>query len=287
MQTSLIKRYPIIQKEFSVFDDYLNKFIESKVPFIKENIEIMVNAKAKRFRPILVLLTAKMTKSKRGDDYAKMAVVIELLHTATLLHDDVIDEADMRRGVPTINERYDSKIAILVGDYLLGKCMELLYEIKDFDLLINLSQIVMRMCESEVGNLIDDSVEFSKEKYYQLIDGKTSSLLEICTKSVGILEKMGKEETQMLCDLGKYIGYLYQLKDDILDMKSETEVLGKTAHNDNGKTKTLPQYLGIDVAELEIKYYKEKCQEIVAYYDGNSGTKEMLDLIDFVINREY
>ena len=231
----------LIDKDFVKVDELINKQVISEIDRIPDISNHIINLGGKRLRPILTLTTAKIC-NYRGSMHIKLAAAVELMHTATLLHDDVVDESDIRRGKSASHKIWDNKSSILVGDFLLGKAFQLMVETKSLECLKNLSNASARIAEGEVMQLIaSDNIKTTEDQYMKIIESKTAELFSTACVVGALISKSKKEEIDALISFGKNLGIAFQLKDDALDYYGEKNILGKNIGNDflEGKV-TLP-----------------------------------------------
>ena len=247
----------LIDKDFIKVDELINKQVISEIDRIPDISNHIINLGGKRLRPILTLTTAKIC-NYRGSMHIKLAAAVELMHTATLLHDDVVDESDIRRGKSASHKIWDNKSSILVGDFLLGKAFQLMVETKSLECLKNLSNASARIAEGEVMQLIaSDNIKTTEDQYMKIIESKTAELFSTACVVGALISKSKREEIDALISFGKNLGIAFQLKDDALDYYGEKNILGKNIGDDflEGKV-TLPI--------------------ILAYRRGNNSEREFL-----------
>lgn len=231
----------LIDKDFIKVDELINKQVISEIDRIPDISNHIINLGGKRLRPILTLTTAKIC-NYRGSMHIKLAAAVELMHTATLLHDDVVDESDIRRGKSASHKIWDNKSSILVGDFLLGKAFQLMVETKSLECLKNLSNASARIAEGEVMQLIaSDNIKTTEDQYMKIIESKTAELFSTACVVGALISKSKREEIDALISFGKNLGIAFQLKDDALDYYGEKNILGKNIGDDflEGKV-TLP-----------------------------------------------
>src|SRR3990172_8165248 len=252
---------------------------------LKNNVSLISNigmhiAKSggKRLRPALVLLSAKLC-GYNGNKSIDIACAVEFIHTATLLHDDVVDEADIRRGIPSVNSKWGSDASILVGDYLFSKAFSLLVRSSDLRIMESLSGASIKMAEGEVLQLSKrHDINISKECYIDIITRKTAELISSCCEVGAIIAKAKTEEEEALASYGRNIGIAFQLVDDTLDFIAKREKLGKPLGNDlkEGKV-TMPL---LKVVESESEENIEKIKKILSHSGLNgNGVVFILDLV--------
>ena len=222
------------------FESYFNNTMKSDIPLLKIILNYILRRKGKQMRPLVVFLTAKLNGGITEKTYVA-ATFIELLHTATLVHDDVVDNADERRGSLSINALWNSKIAVLVGDYMLSRGLLLSVEKGAFDLLEIVSEAVKAMSEGELLQL-QKSWKFtlSEEDYFKIISMKTAALLAACTASGAKSATDDEEKIVAMREFGENVGIAFQIKDDLLDYEGNG-LTGKPSGNDIKERKiTLP-----------------------------------------------
>lgn len=233
-----------IEKELRTFRDYFKKAMLSDVPLVNLIAKYLVRTKGKQVRPMLVLLAASAAGEVRDASY-RAALLVELLHTATLVHDDVIDEADTRRGLPSIRNLWRNKAGVLMGDYLLAKGLLLTVETKEYHLLEITSNAVRRMSEGELYQLQKSrQLNIDEAAYFKIIADKTASLFATCTElgaASVIPDGSNAEVRSALRKYGEYVGIAFQIRDDIFDYVSSASLIGKPVGNDlKDKKLTLP-----------------------------------------------
>ncbi|MBP7783073.1 All-trans-nonaprenyl-diphosphate synthase [Acinetobacter faecalis] len=230
-----------VASDFAAMDTFINEGITSKVALVMAVSKHVVEAGGKRMRPIMCLLAAKACGEENLEKHTKLAAIIEMLHTATLVHDDVVDESGLRRGRPTANATWNNQTAVLVGDFLISRSFDLLVDLDNMTLLKDFSTGTCEIAEGEVLQLQSQhQPDTTEETYLSIIHGKTSRLFELATEGSAILS--GKDQFRE--PLRKYAGHFgnaFQIIDDILDYTSDAETLGKNIGDDlmEGKP-TLP-----------------------------------------------
>lgn len=240
-QQLLTKVSPDLKK----IDEIILEFSVGKSPLIKEIANHLVSSGGKRIRPIILILAAKMCGSKENSGYNNLGAAVELIHTATLLHDDVVDNSLIRRGKKTSNAIWDNKASILVGDYLFSIAFQLMVKSDDMGILDLLSKASSTMADGEVMQLENSSdLAITENKYLEIIFGKTAVLFSAAAEVGALFNKRSELEIKALRDFGKNLGIVFQIVDDMLDYSSKENVLGKDLGNDffEGKV-TLPVIL--------------------------------------------
>ncbi len=232
-------------------DQIILEFAVGKSPLIQEIANHLISSGGKRIRPLILILAAKMCGSK-NDNYNNLGAAVELIHTATLLHDDVVDNSLIRRGKKTSNAIWDNKASILVGDYLFSIAFQLMVRSNDLHILDLLAKASSTMADGEVMQLESSSdLAISQEKYFEIIFGKTAVLFSAAAEVGALLNKREEAEVKALRDFGKNLGIIFQIVDDMLDYSSKENVLGKDLGNDffEGKV-TLPIILTYQSADV-------------------------------------
>jgi octaprenyl-diphosphate synthase len=233
--------YALIEQDFADVDTLIREQLSSRVPLVEKIADYIVSSGGKRLRPLLVIMTAKALE-KPSAQANKLATVIEFLHTATLLHDDVVDTSDMRRGNPTANEKWGNAPSVLVGDFLYSRSFQMMVELKNLQVMAILSNSTCVIAEGEVLQLVNcKNPDTSEEQYMDVIKGKTAMLFEASTHSAAILCEANAEQEKALKDYGHHLGMAFQLVDDVLDYEGDAETMGKNVGDDLAEGKaTLP-----------------------------------------------
>jgi octaprenyl-diphosphate synthase len=206
-----------VDKEMALFEAYFSNTMRSDIPLLNIILNYILRRKGKQMRPLLVFLTAKLNGVIAESTFVA-ATFIELLHTASLVHDDVVDDAHERRGALSINALWNSKIAVLVGDYLLSKGMLISVEKNRFDMLEIVSEAVKSMSEGELLQIQKArKLNIKEEDYFKIIISKTAALLSACTACGARSVTEDPETIQLMKDFGENIGIAFQIRDDLLD----------------------------------------------------------------------
>lgn len=236
-QSQIIKDF--LREELLLFDEYLREAVRSNNPRVSEMIDYICNTEGKRLRPTLVLLTAKACGRIIPETYHG-AVTVELLHTATLIHDDVIDKSDMRRGRPSVNAVYDNTKAVLIGDYLLSTALMESVKTNDLEIVGIMSELGQNLSEGELNQYsLASEVIVDEEAYFEVINKKTASLMRASIVIGAITGGAEKETIDRFGKLGKLLGICFQIRDDIFDYFQDD--VGKPTGNDIREGKiTLP-----------------------------------------------
>ncbi|MGC6284492.1 MAG: polyprenyl synthetase family protein [Polaribacter sp.] len=275
-------KQPIL-KEMELFEEKFKESMVSQAPLLNRITYYIVRRKGKQMRPMFVFLVAKMVSDGNFDERTyRGASIVELIHTATLVHDDVVDDSNRRRGFFSINALWKNKIAVLVGDYLLSKGLLLSIDNDDFDLLKLISIAVREMSEGELLQIEKArKLDITEEVYFEIIRKKTATLIAACC-GIGAASVGSDEETiQKMRQFGEYIGIAFQIKDDLFDYTDDK--IGKPTGIDvKEKKMTLPLIYTLNhcskkeknwIINSVKKYNKDKkrVKEIIAFVKANGG----------------
>jgi octaprenyl-diphosphate synthase len=266
-----------VETEMSRFESYFTNIMRSDIPFMNIILNYIIRRKGKQMRPLLVFLTANLNGIITEATFIA-ATCIELLHTASLVHDDVVDDARERRGALSINALWNSKIAVLLGDYLLSKGMNICIEKSRYDMLEIVSEAVKSMTEGELLQLQKArKLNIREEDYYKIIISKTAALLSACTACGARSATDNPETIQIMKDFGENIGMAFQIRDDLLDYETEG-ISGKSTGNDIKERKiTLPLIHALENSTNSKKRY------ILGIVKNRKKTKsEINEVINFV-----
>ena len=222
-------------------DQVIHQRLSSDVALVDQLSHYIVNSGGKRLRPLLVLLSAK-TFNYQGDMHHLLAAIIEFIHTATLLHDDVVDESDLRRGNETANALFGNAASVLVGDFLYSRAFEMMVDVNDMRVMQILATTTNVIAEGEVMQLMNvHDANTTEAKYLEVIHCKTAKLFEAATQLGAILCDRSEKEIQAMAAYGRYLGTAFQLIDDVMDYTSSSEDMGKNVGDDLAEGKpTLP-----------------------------------------------
>lgn len=267
-----------VEFDLDKFEPFFRNSMSSKVPLLDVITNYIYRRKGKQLRPLIVFLSAGLNGKINQSTYVA-AGMIELLHTATLIHDDVVDEAYERRGFFSINALWRSKIAVLVGDYLLSKGLLLAIEKNEIELLRIMSQAVKDMSEGELLQIERSrKMDIDEETYYEIIQKKTASLLASCSANGASSVGATPEMVQRMKDFGLYIGMAFQMKDDLFDYQPKG-IIGKPTGNDIKEKKlTLPLIHALS------KVDKKEQKEILKFVrNSKKSTKAVEKVVAFVI----
>ena len=315
-----------IKKEMELFEAKFLKSMNSNVPLLNRITHYVVNRKGKQMRPMFVFLTAKMiTNGVINEKVYRAASVIELIHTATLVHDDVVDSSYMRRGFFSLNALWKNKIAVLVGDFLLSKGMLLCIDNDDFDLLKLISKSVKDMSQGELLQIEKARrLDIDEETYFEIVRKKTASLISSCCALGASASGVSKDKIDQFSNFGEKIGIAFQLKDDLFDYgekkigkptgidirekkltlpliytlnnssKSKKRWLINCIKNHNNDKKVVKEVIsyvkesgGIEYTVLKLKSFQKAAIDTLNDYPDNQYKQSLIELVNYVIEREY
>jgi octaprenyl-diphosphate synthase len=313
-----------VQKEMAEFEAYFGRTMKSEIPLLKIILNYIFRRKGKQMRPLLVFLSARLN-GEIGEPTFVAASFIELLHTASIVHDDVVDDASERRGALSVNALWNSKIAVLVGDYMLSRGLLISIEKSRFDMLEIVSEAVKSMSEGELLQLQKArKLNIKEEDYFRIIKSKTAALISACT-ACGAKSVTGDPDViQLMKDLGENIGIAFQIRDDLLDYLGNG-LTGKAHGNDIKERKiTLPlihaleqsgdstrkhilgivrkkkktrqeitevirfvhENGGMEYAELKMNQYRDKALAILDSYPDSEAKNSLKEFIYYTTARD-
>jgi len=231
----------LAQDDMTTVNGLIYEQLNSDVSLINQLGIYIVNAGGKRMRPMLTVLTAQAL-NYTGNEHCNIAAIIEFIHTATLLHDDVVDESNMRRGRETANALFGNSASVLVGDFLYTRSFQMMTKIGDMKVMDILSDATNIVAEGEVLQLMHcNDPQTTEEQYLQVIYCKTAKLFEAATRLAAVISNQNDKIEQALADYGKYLGTAFQLVDDIMDYTADAKEMGKNVGDDLSEGKpTLP-----------------------------------------------
>ncbi len=314
----------IIDKELKIFDEKFRLAVKSNTPLLDRIMRYVVKRKGKQLRPMFVLLSARLFGEITESSY-RAASLIELLHTATLVHDDVVDDAQERRGYFSVYALWKSKVSVLVGDYLLAKGFLLALDHNDYTILHILSDAVRLMSEGELLQMEKArSLNISEDIYFEVIKNKTASLLASACSAGAYSTTQNKEITEQMRLFGEKTGIAFQIKDDLFDYSSES--VGKPTGNDikekkmtlpliytlnntdtatkrkiinivknNSKDKAKVKWVidqviaagGIDYATQKMNEYKMEALQILRQFEDGECRNSLESLVSYITDRKY
>ncbi len=266
-----------IKSELEEFEQLFKQSMKSSVGLVDLIAKYIIRQKGKKIRPLLVLLSAKVSGNVTSRSY-RGAVLVELLHTATLIHDDVVDNADKRRSFWSINTIFKNKAAVLMGDYLLSRGLMIAVDGGDYDFLGVITNAVKRMSEGELLQIQKTrKLDIDEETYFKVISDKTASLLETCCQIGSMSASENTDYHQAMKSFGESIGMAFQIRDDILDYEGSQKVIGKPVGGDIKEKKiTLPLIYSLK------KVKKNEADKIRSLIKNNNGKENTSQIIEFV-----
>ena len=249
-KASLEEIRSIVSEEWSLLDQEIEKQLSSDIELINNISQYIVNSGGKRIRPLIVLLSARACGASDQDRIVKAAAMIEFIHTATLLHDDVVDNSDSRRGIKTAHQSFGNESTILVGDFLYSRAFQIMVQINHMGIMEVMSDATNTIAEGEVLQLINSgNPKINKEQYLEVIYRKTGKLFEAAMVVGGLLSNQSQTVLTTLQLFGKELGMAYQIVDDVLDYSSSFEIMGKDVGDDLAEGKvTLPMIYTLERA---------------------------------------
>ena len=313
-----------IKNEMDSFEKKFRESVSSDVPIVDKIMHYIIKRKGKQIRPIFVFLSSKLFGKISKSSYTA-ASLIELLHTATLIHDDVVDESNLRRGVFSINAVWKNKIAVLVGDFLLSKGLLLSVKNKEYKMLEIMSSAVEQMSEGELLQMEKSrKLNISEDDYYKIIRKKTAALISACCESGAVASKQRDTVCEKMRLFGEYAGMAFQIKDDLFDYESNINIgkpkgidikdkkltlpiiysLNNVSYNQKRNIiNTIKRYYdneekiielynivkscgGIDYSKKIMKKYHDKAIGILNEFEDNEAKKSLILLLKFIINRK-
>lgn len=266
-----------IQEELKSFAKHFKKEMRSRVGLVDTVARYIARQKGKKIRPILVFLAAKLTGTVNERTY-RAATLVEILHTATLVHDDVVDQSDTRRGLPSINRIWKNKVAVLMGDYFLARGLLIALEQDEFYFLKIISDAVKRMSEGELLQIQKSKTyDITEETYFRIISGKTASLIGTCCEVGAASVTDDKRQWQRLRDFGENLGMAFQIRDDMLDYIGRSIITGKPTGIDMKEKKfTLPLIYSLKQSD------RKSTRQIIRIIKNGASRKEIDYVIEFV-----
>ena len=249
----------LMKSELDLMNKILVDRLDSNVDLISQMSQYIINSGGKRIRPLLLLICAKATEYD-GDYHYSMAVVIELIHTATLLHDDVVDQSATRRGQETANELWGNAPSVLVGDFLYSRAFEIMVEPNSMEIMRILSKATNQISEGEVLQLLNiKNANVTQAEYFKVIERKTACLFKAACQIAGILSSADQKVINAMGIFGMHLGNAFQIIDDTLDYESDSNIIGKEIGDDLSEGKvTLPMIYALEkTKKVENKILKD------------------------------
>ena len=308
----------------ALFEGKFKNSLKTSVPLLDKIMHYIIKRKGKQMRPLFVFLTAKLFNNVNESTYTA-ASLIELLHTATLVHDDIIDEANFRRGVFSINALWKNKISVLVGDFLLSRGLLLAVENEQFQLLKIMSTAVKEMSEGELLQIEKTRrLDITEEVYFEIIKKKTAALISACCEAGAASTNAHKNDILKMRTFGEKAGIAFQIKDDLFDY-TQNPLIGKptgidirekkmtlpliyTLNNSDKKTKAfiintikndsknsrkveqiiniVKEKKGLEYAKNKMNLFVDEALEILKEFKNNESKSSLINLVEYVVKRE-
>ena len=266
-----------VEPDLMEFDKRLAKSITNDSPLITSIAQHLVRTRGKRIRPAFLFLSSRAAEFYT-ENTINASLAIELIHTATLLHDDVVDNSDMRRGVETVNFKWTNLISVLMGDYLFAKAFRLMSSIESVALMTAVSMATERVSIGELRQIEEtENYDLSEEEYLKIIADKTASLFSVTCEAGPILARQNGSVRNRFAEFGEKIGLAFQIADDLLDYVGQADITGKEPGNDviSGKV-TLPLIYSLRNGE------KDKAREIMKILGNGAGKERFGKILKYV-----
>lgn len=231
METQTATFIELVQPGLDKVEARMRQSPDDPHPELEAAIEHLLGSGGKRIRPVLVLLSSAVLGAS-PDEAVLLAAAIEMLHTATLVHDDLIDESPLRRGLPTLNAKWNPGVTVLTGDYIFARAAHLASEVSSKELMRIFARTLMTIVRGEISQMFGTMQGDDREDYFNRIYSKTASLFEVATEGAAILSGASPETTEDMRTLGYNLGIAFQIVDDVLDFVSESREVGKPVAND-------------------------------------------------------
>ena len=314
----------LVKKDLELIDHFIISQLQSNIPLVEQIIKYILTCGGKRIRPLVLLLSAKAL-SHVGSQHVDLAAVIELIHTATLLHDDVVDHSTLRRGHKTANTIWGDNTSVLVGDFLYSRAFQIVVDLRNEMVLNVFAKATHFIAEGEIMQLVNcNNPDTSEDWYFEVIQRKTAKLFQVAAQLGAILSSDSSEAIEAMHDYGFHLGMAYQLIDDALDYSLSMSQTGKNIGQDlaegkvtlpliyamrqcnaedlsllreaiqSGTTENLPQILDVIASTNAIQYtadaaklHAQKAKSAINSIVFSPYRKALEDLSDFVVNRTY
>ncbi|MBO1059752.1 MAG: solanesyl diphosphate synthase [Nostocales cyanobacterium ELA608] len=254
-----------VEADLQILADNLKQLVGNRHPILYAAAEHLFGAGGKHLRPAIVLLISRATITEDiTARHRRLAEITEMIHTASLVHDDVVDESDVRRGVPTVHSLFGNRIAVLAGDFLFAQSSWYLANLNNLDVVKLLSEVIMDLATGEIQQGLNRfNTDLSTETYLQKSYYKTASLIANSSKAAGLISETSRETAEHLYNYGRHLGLSFQIVDDILDFTSSTDTLGKPAGSDlkSGNLTAPALYALEEKPDLKVLIEREFAQE--------------------------
>ena len=230
-----------MQKEITEIKAYIESYLESDIELIEKVSKYIIDAPSKKIRPMLVAIIGKALNLEKEKSY-KLAVIIEFIHTATLLHDDVVDLSGKRRGKDTVNKVWGNEASVLVGDFIYSRSFQMMVSINDMKIMKVLADATNKISEGEVLQLLNShNPDITEDHYFKVIEFKTAQLFEACGSIAGLINNTNEKTIKAYEKIGHHFGLIFQIADDILDYSGKPNEIGKNVGDDLSEGRvTLP-----------------------------------------------
>ena len=273
---SLKQIHSAIAQDMRAVDEVIRSALYSDVVLIKQVAEYIINSGGKRLRPALVLMSAEMFGSVQTAHH-QIAAVVEFIHTATLLHDDVVDESSLRRGQATANSLFGNAASVLVGDFVYSRAFQMMVKVDNMRVMEILAEATNIIAEGEVLQLLNvHDADISEQDYLQVIRFKTAKLFEAATRLGAVICQASESDEQALASYGMHLGTAFQLIDDVLDLTGEPHTIGKNLGDDIAEGKpTLPLLYAM-------RHGSQKQAELIRFAIEQGGEENIHAVIEAV-----
>ncbi len=311
------------QKELMEYEKTFKSVLSSNINLIDTVVKYVIKSKGKGLRPLLVLMSAKLVGQPTPETYT-VASIVELLHTASLIHDDVVDNAHVRRGLPSINAMWKNKVAVLMGDYMLSKCLIGASSTGNLRTMQVLAESAKRLSQGELSQIEKSrKLNITETEYFEIISDKTAALISSAAELGALSTSKNVDDHQRLKEFGENLGLAFQIKDDLLDYFGHQSIIGKPVGNDfKDKKITLPLIFafknsnvdeirkikrllkkgvnakevkqiiafvqkkgGTDYAEEKKNDYAQKAKACLDYYPDSDVKQSLLQFVDYTVQR--
>ncbi len=277
-----------VEADLQILAENLKHLVGNHHPILYAAAEHLFGAGGKRIRPAIVLLISRATMVGKDitQRHRRLAEITEMIHTASLVHDDVVDESEMRRGVPTVHSLFGNRIAVLAGDFLFAQSSWYLANLDNLEVVKLLSEVIMDLATGEIQQGLNRfDTRISIDTYLQKSYYKTASLIANSSKATGVISEVSKEDAEHLYNYGRHLGLAFQIVDDILDFTSSTDTLGKPAGSDlRSGNLTAPVLFALEEkpyleALIETKFaHEDDLEQAMALIHDSQGIQKARDL---------
>jgi len=276
MNSDISEIKKLLKDDIEQYNKAFSDIMKSDVALVDKIAKFIVNHKGKGFRPLLVLLSAKLAGTPTDNTYI-LAAVVEILHTATLVHDDVVDNAHVRRSFPSINAMWKNKISVLMGDYLLSKSLFGATETGNLEVMNILANSAKRLSKGELLQIEKSrKLNITEDEYIKMISDKTAALISACCELGALSVNANAIQRQAIKEYGEYLGIAFQIKDDLLDYEGKQNIVGKPVGADLKEKKiTLPLLLSFKESSDKEKKF------VIKLLKKGANSHDVKHIIDF------